>query len=297
MGVNMSIYDLEKLRLNLFVASDVDEKNFEHYLKYNKITKEEYASLLSDYRQFLKRYKVLNDEISFEEPISIYALFVYMVNNGFLSKDKSIEFKVFYKKYLDMINLYGANIFNGKGVCRHKASMLTDILRESGIESYHYSNWCSVPALYALVQKYYRDVYNYQGKLDYVMNKWLVYYLKVNYIYAPHLITYASYDGKNYFLDPTQERILKSFGLGIADENGIMLPGLKGNGRYDLLESRKRMCDLINQNNEPLSNEEVQDILNESNDKILMYKDMFEDFYNENKAFYEDMSLRITKGK
>lgn len=57
----MNIYDLEKIRLNLFVTSDVDEKNFEYFLKYNKITKEEYASLLNDYRQFLKRYKVLNE--------------------------------------------------------------------------------------------------------------------------------------------------------------------------------------------------------------------------------------------
>lgn len=293
----MSIYDLEKLRLNLFVASDVDETNFNRMLKSNKITKEEYASLLSDYKAFLKRYKVLNDELSFEEPISIYALFVYMYKNGFLSKDKSIEFKVFYKKYLDMINLYGANIFNGKGVCRHIGSMLTDILRESGIESYNYSNLCSVPLLYALVQKYYKDVYNYQGKLDYIMNNYLVRFLKVNYIYAPHLISYASYDGKNYFLDPTNKRILDSFRLGIIDNDGIMFPNFKKNRYYDLLESRKRMCDLINQNNEPLSNEEVQDILNESNDKILMHKDMFEDFYNENKTFYEDMSLRLTKGK
>ena len=297
MGVNMSIYDLEKIRLNLFVASDVDEKNFNWMLKDNKLTKEEYASFLEDYKAFLKRYKVLNEKLSFKEPISIYALFVYMVNNGFLSKDKSIEFKAFYKKYLDMINLYGINIFNGNGVCRHLGSMLTDVLRESGIESYHYSNLCSVPALYALVQKYYKDAFNYQGKLDYVMNKWLVSFLKVNYIYAPHLISYASYNGKNYFLDPTQERILKSFVLGIADENGIMLPWLKRNGHYDLLESRERMCDLINQNNKSLSNEEVQDILIESNSKIIMHKDMFEDFYNENKAFYEDMSLRITTGK
>ena len=129
----MNIYDLEKIRLNLFVTSDVDEKNFEYFLKYNKITKEEYSSLLNDYRQFFKRYKVLNEELSFKEPISIYTLFVYMYKNGFLSKDKSIEFKVFYKKYLDIINLYGTNIFSGKGVCRHIGSMLTDILRESDI--------------------------------------------------------------------------------------------------------------------------------------------------------------------
>lgn len=154
----MSIYDLEKIRLNLFVASDVDEKNFEYFLKCNKITKEEYTSLLNDYRQFLKRYKVLNEELSFKEPISIYTLFVYMYKNGFLSKDKSIEFKVFYKKYLDIINLYGTNIFSGKGVCRHIGSMLTDILRESDIESYNYSNLCSVPLLYGLIQKYYKDV-------------------------------------------------------------------------------------------------------------------------------------------
>lgn len=130
----MNIYDLEKIRLNLFVTSDVDEKNFEYFLKYNKITKEEYASLLNDYRQFLKRYKVLNEELSFKEPISIYTLFVYMYKNGFLSKDKSIEFKVFYKKYLDIINLYGTNIFSGKGVCRHIGSMLTDILNESNVK-------------------------------------------------------------------------------------------------------------------------------------------------------------------
>ena len=134
----MNIYDLEKIRLNLFVTSDVDEKNFEYFLKYNKITKEEYSSLLNDYRQFFKRYKVLNEELSFKEPISIYTLFVYMYKNGFLSKDKFIEFKVFYKKYLDIINLYGTNIFSGKGVCRHIGSMLTDILRESDIESYNY---------------------------------------------------------------------------------------------------------------------------------------------------------------
>ena len=125
----MNIYDLEKIRLNLFVTSDVDEKNFEYFLKCNKITKEEYTSLLNDYKLFLKRYKVLNDELFFKEPISIYALFVYMYKNGFLSKDKSIEFKVFYKKYLDIINLYGTNILSGKGVCRHIGSMLIDILR------------------------------------------------------------------------------------------------------------------------------------------------------------------------
>ena len=89
----MSIYDLEKIRLNLFVAPNVDETNFNWMLKSNKITKEEYAALLNDYKQFLKRYKVLNDELSFKEPISIYALFVYMYKNGFLSKDKEIEFK------------------------------------------------------------------------------------------------------------------------------------------------------------------------------------------------------------
>ena len=293
----MSIYDLEKIRLNLFVAPNVDETNFNWMLKSNKITKEEYAALLNDYKQFLKRYKVLNDELSFKEPISIYALFVYMYKNGFLSKDKSIEFKVFYKKYLDMINLYGINIFNGEGVCRHIGSMLTDVLRESDIESYNYSNLCSVPLLYGMVQKYYKDVYNYQGKLDYVMNHYLVRFLKVNYIYAPHLISFASYDGKNYFLDPTQERILDSFDLGITDDKGVMLPIFKDNGYFDLLENRKRMCDLINQNNKPLSNEEVQDILNESNAKILLHKDMYDDFYNENKNFYEDMSLRITKHK
>ena len=130
----MNIYDLEKIRLNLFVTSDVDEKNFEYFLKCNKITKEEYVSLLNDYRQFFKRYKVLNEELSFKEPISIYTLFVYMYKNGFLSKDKSIEFKVFYKKYLDIINLYGTNIFSGKGVCRHIGSMLTDILNESNVK-------------------------------------------------------------------------------------------------------------------------------------------------------------------
>ena len=141
------------------------KKNFEYFLKYNKITKEEYASLLNDYRQFSKRYKVLNEELSFKEPISIYTLFVYMYKNGFSSKDKFIKFKVFYKKYLDMINLYGINIFSGKVVCRHIGSMLTDILRESDIESYNYSNLCSVPLLYGLIQKYYKYVYNYQSYL------------------------------------------------------------------------------------------------------------------------------------
>lgn len=129
------------------------------------------------------------------------------------------------------------------------------------------------------------------------MNHFLVRIIKVNYIYAPHLISYASYDGKNYFLDPTQERVLDSFEFGITDDKGVMFPNFKRNGRYDLLNDRKRMYDLINKNNDTLPNEEVQDILNESNAKILLHRDMYEDFYNENKAFYEDMSLRLTKHK
>ena len=129
------------------------------------------------------------------------------------------------------------------------------------------------------------------------MNHFLVRIIKVNYIYAPHLISYASYDGKNYLLDPTKERVLDSFEFGITDDKGVMFPNFKRNGRYDLLNDRKRMYDLINKNNDTLPNEEVQDILNESNAKILLHRDMYEDFYNENKAFYEDMSLRLTKHK
>ena len=36
----------------------------------------------------------------------------------------------------------------------------------------------------SIEDKNYKDVYNYQGKLDYVMNHFLVRFLKVNYIYA-----------------------------------------------------------------------------------------------------------------
>ena len=77
----------------------------------------------------------LNDIFHLNDPVEISTMFEFLLFNGYLSKDK--EFQALARKNNDnfLFSVRGAEVFTGKGVCRHIASMFTDILNEYGIES------------------------------------------------------------------------------------------------------------------------------------------------------------------
>lgn len=131
------------------------------------------------YDEIIRHYSKLNEVFDFNNPVEIYASYVYAVEKGYLSfhhnfehgqTDDDVEKEIF--------GLSGVEIILGHGVCRHFSAMLNDILKESGVDS----------------KKCYVFLAGIGKKNLYIPN---------------HVIVVAKDDGVMYILDPTNSLIFK----------------------------------------------------------------------------------------
>lgn len=125
------------------------------------------------YDEIIKNYIRLNKVFDFNNPVEIFALYVYAVEKGYLSFHHNFEYGQTdddLKK--EIFGLSGVEIILGHGVCRHFSGMLNDIFKESGVDS----KKCYV----------FSDD---EGKKN---------------LYIPnHVIVTTEKDGLTYLLDPT----------------------------------------------------------------------------------------------
>lgn len=131
------------------------------------------------YDEIIRHYSKLNRIFDFNNPVEIFALYVYAVEKGYLSfhhnfehgqTDDDVEKEIF--------GLSGVEIILGHGVCRHFSAMLNDIFKESGVDS----------------KKCYVFLAGIGKKNLYIPN---------------HVIVVAKDDGVMYILDPTNSLIFK----------------------------------------------------------------------------------------
>lgn len=142
------------------------------------------------YDEIIKNYIRLNKVFDFNNPVEIFALYVYAVEKGYLSFHHNFEYGQTYddlKK--EIFGLSSLEIILGHGVCRHFSGMLNDIFKESGVDSKR----CYV---------FLAD----EGKKN---------------LYTPnHAIVVAKKDGLMHILDPTNSIIFKP-----GDSNSIYVSG------------------------------------------------------------------------
>lgn len=112
------------------------------------------------YDEVINNYNKINQTFGLKVPSEIATLYRLALFKGYLSKDKSFHYEE--TNDSDIEPLWGAYNMRGVGVCKHIASMLNDILVDYGINS------DTLPVL--TTQKFA--------------------------IFANHLITIASYEGK-----------------------------------------------------------------------------------------------------
>ena len=215
------------------------------------------------YQDFINNYNKLNDSFELESPIQIYSMFNYLLNKGYLSKDKAFEYSK--KKILDVPGMLGISIVTGKGVCRHISSALNDILNSKGIQAYPLG------------------VFDTDDKS------------KLKRLTGNHQITFAVYDGKSYFLDPTQSRILE-----VSESNKKVLHDKVGDQIVKFIPlayiNKTNFIKLKRDFNKkyPTVPKEESDILVSSTIETCKNNvDMLERFFNENKEIYEDISDKI----
>lgn len=131
------------------------------------------------YDEIIRHYSKLNEVFDFNNPVEIYALYVYAVEKGYLSFHHNFEYgQTDEDVEKEISGLSGVEIILGHGVCRHFSGMLNDIFKESGVES----------------KKCYVFSYDESKKNLYIPN---------------HVIVVAKDDGVMYILDPTNSLIFK----------------------------------------------------------------------------------------
>lgn len=276
------------------------------------------------YQEFITNYNKLNNTFGFNEPISVYTMYNYLLYKGYLSKDKS--FINSNEKCIDLPTLYGVDIFNGRGVCRHISSLLSDILNDLGIESVSFGCYMRPYSLDVKLvekgeyskEKIIKNIYRYVQDekerkillmyIDMCENLGVFFDMKIDFVLekkkkqvSNHAITFSLYEDKNYFLDPTQERIYR---LRDSDE-GILCDSI--DDKIIIKDTEiKRLNDLNNRKiydtynkilvpRESISLEEEEKIITLTSNICTSNMDVFEQFYNENRDLYGEISSRLVK--
>ena len=88
------------------------------------------------YDEIIRHYSKLNEVFDFNNPVEIFALYVYAVEKGYLSFHHNFEYgQTDDETEKEILGLSGVEIILGHGVCRHFSGMLNDIFKESGVDS------------------------------------------------------------------------------------------------------------------------------------------------------------------
>lgn len=209
----------------------------------------ELTAIRSAYSDVLDNYAKLMHDLGLSNPIQIGTMHTNMVEDGYLSINN--EFKFNRDNVYDYKGIYGTNIINGHGVCRHNASLLSDLLNKMEIDAFNLAVCFPDYALsieildgevgqtrdeiYATVRKYFIDpnaVDQIVEALDEIIKSNGA-GIKVSLsckeeknilkrVLGNHAICFAEQNGHGYYLDPTMKRIYymdsEEFGI-LRDEN------------------------------------------------------------------------------
>lgn len=274
------------------------------------------------YKEFLNNYHKLNQIFDLVNPLEIMLLYTFLLDKGYLSKDKKHNFGSEGDKRAFLMR-YG--VFTGNSVCRHDGILLRDILKEENIKSCILFNYATelrldyrrlkeMPEfrekLEALEQCMDMASEEFKEKVERLVGDWdfdnfsdETFILKdfSKYI-TNHIITMAKYQNKSYFMDATNNNILRKRQieghLVLTSEYAACVPNTTFSrknyyeGNLDSIFKAKRILrgDDITRDEEEASREKI-DSLTEGNMDIL------EKFYKDNQELYSDITEEFRRVK
>lgn len=207
--------------------------------------------LLMCYNKVLENISNMCKKNNITEPIDIYDIFLYL----YMAHNKQAKFH-------DIEGMLALDVINGKGLCRHLASFLTELYLYMGYNAYS-----------LILNVSYDEEYKKS--------------------YDNHLVTIVEYKGYLYILDPTREDIM------YIDNNNLQyIHSKSANVQYKVLNKKINKFDNgidIKEFEEMLllkhyGAEMLKKKFSESLDKlILFYEDLYY-FYENNKHLYEYIS-------
>ena len=254
------------------------------------------------YNNLIKDYNKLNKIFDFQNPVEIYTLYNKMLYAGYLSKDKEFHFGK--DKVKDITTIQGTNIINGEAVCRHIAQMLKDIYLDYGITSYDISVFQKDTTTDKSMLSYYQKELQKVSDIKGIPVEDLTYLLEdkiqeaFSYYISPedigkltnHRITKATYQGKDYYLDPTQTRMYKP-----SMNNQKIL--ISEDGRIDTkIIPRANSSKAMKANPSTPFSEDLKYVKSTIN-IYIQNKDILERFYKEHQELYNYISNLLSNIK
>ena len=207
----------------------------------------ELYSLAGAYQEVLNQVYFLFKSLDIKDCFDIYVVYDYLLKNGYLSSNH--DFSCCYN-VLDSIPLFGVNVIEGAGSCRHIASFLTDIYKRFGFVSVNMSmylpseNFSLIDSSDIMRGKFNHLVSlvrNDKGTLlfdalnDYVFFVWNG--VNVSPVGFPNVLIYCQYEGIfNRYLSCSKDSIMgntdKEVVLGLEDRYQVMLDFCRNHGCY-----------------------------------------------------------------
>lgn len=265
-------------------------------------------------QEFLKSYSKLDETFSLKSPLEIMLLYIYLLDNGYLSFQKNTDK---YSGRLDYVALNSYQVFAGEFACRHSAPLLSRILNyeniPSGVLITHFSDELNLYSDVAERIKEIKLIVEFLEKEDYAdeeffrINEFVEklfregkidssdIFLESGTKLGNHAITVSKYDGKNYYLDPTNKCV---YYKRMIDGKPMLVNGVIINVPFVSFLSRNfyaKRCESVRQMKRYLKGvgmtfEEELEACEKVDGIWQNNQDILEDFYRENEPIYQEMT-------
>ena len=291
---------------NLLTQNNIPIDDISRYLEMadtlSFLTAPQFEQLTKDYSRIESLYNTvvynladLITELGIQDdPIKIFALYVYLYRSGYLSYNKDFKYSTNMK---DLPKLGGVDVVRGRGVCRSISSMFTDVCQALDIDATN----VAVKATEKSMNKKERLspvnlITEPKGKKFAKLVGKATSILPI----GNHQLTHIKSDKVTGIFDPTND-IFMNIKTGrkysfINDETATMSHSLISNFASTLLnmaDSEVLPITLQKQSKLPKINyEEYKEIYRDMLKMIQVNKELIEAFYNENKYFYEAINQR-----
>lgn len=263
----------------------------------------------------VKEIRVIYDEIinniisllsiiETSNPIVINTIINHMVANGYLSKNHTFHFKN-NPSEPNIYSIYGSVIMTSECVCRHIASLLTDVLKRMNFQACNLTT--SSVILKTSNEANYSD-YFYQAEKNYsylTPEEKSAYLKSIKYVLGfikkivkdpNHLITVASDNKNSYLLDPTvnDNFTMSAYNSSyLYSSSRIAKIKLLNSLYFNSLTEMIAIPQILSLPQVPL--EESEFIANFTKKMCNENKDLFEAFYKENKEAYNEIDDKLSR--
>ncbi len=259
---NIKNYNFDKLIDNINNSSQKDE------------CQKLYQEYISKLGNLIKEHST--DDTAFSQSQLFYELLKVSIFTNNEEKYQDFKYDIESRKKC-ITDIYGARVLTGASVCRHKASMLTDVLESIGHKT--------------LNLKVY--MFNNNIKDNYILNK------KAN-----HLVTGVISDNGRFIYDPTNSGLVLPMNIEPDKEllkaGNLWMEYLDNSSLYRLINKKtnynNKRCEeellnsFFNSNNILLDDEYINTTIHDTKMLLITKRDNFLDFCNDNNQLVEDIT-------